>query len=70
MSLYKQGVILYIYIYTHIYKKTAQCVYTAYLYPYIYLCEATGLCVWSLCLLCSHTRQAVGMKSLFIRNWS
>lgn len=44
-------VLFYIYIYK---KKPAQCVYTVYLYPYIYLCEATGLCVWSLCLLCSH----------------
>lgn len=58
MSLYKQGVILYIYIYIQK-KKTAQCVYTVYLYPYIYLCEATGLCVWSLCLLCSHDCLAV-----------
>lgn len=56
MLLYKQRVILYIYICKN------PCVYIIYLYPYIYLYEATGLCVV--------TVSASLTELLVIRNWS
>lgn len=57
MLLYKQRVILYIYIYVkiHVYN-------IIYLCPYIYLYEATGLCVV--------TVSASLTELLVIRNWS
>lgn len=53
MSLYKQGVILYIY------KKISVYIPYIYTHTYIYVKQQDCLCVWSLCLLCSHDCLAI-----------
>lgn len=71
MSLYKQGVILYIYIYI---KKNQLSVYIPYIYTHTYIYVKQQDCVCGHCVCFAHTIASlwhtVGIELLFIRNWS